>query len=352
MMTNPFGSHVTIDSIEGNSCSLPPQKKARLEDPNSHDCPATSSALPAVPHPPVPMCQQEPSDNASSLMDLYNWPAHHLKVLQNKIGPAVSTALAQTIKMTSWSTAFSGVDAPGTALRMLIAQLESSTGIPMSEPEHVHATEWLRDSQEELKVHPCSPTCIFEDIEGFFIPSVRATISKLKEKGEIINLENLLPLIQSKRAVCSEAFCIQHSRICPTRPSKVHFAGTPCVDWSPMGPQTRSSGATITTFAAWAAIRTLQEEVIIVHENSSRFDVGLLELIFGNRYTIHTTLCCPTSLGWPIRRLRRWTVLIHRVFILEVVSSLSNVLRLFERSGTCSWHVFMIADDEEKLAEL
>lgn len=136
------------------------------------------------------------------------------------------------------------------------------------------------------------------------------------------------------------------------RPSKAHFAGTPCVDWSPFGAQSRSNGSTMTVFAAWAALRILLEEVIIVHENSSRFDVNVLEKVFGNNYIINSTIFCPTSLGWPVRRSRRWTVLIHRQFVLEVVSSIDNTLRLFERAANCSWHIFMVADDEEKMSEL
>ena len=38
--------------------------------------------------------------------------------------------------------------------------------------------------------------------------------------------------------------------------------------------------------------------------------------------------------------------------MLEVVSSLSNTLRLFERSSNSSWHIFMVADDEDKMSEL
>lgn len=101
---------------------------------------------------------------------------------------------------------------------MLISQLELETGIQIQKPEHVHATEWFRDSQAELQVHPGSPTCIFADIESFFMPSIRNVINELKAKGKTISLQNLLPVIHSKRAVCPKGHCVKHGKVCKIRP--------------------------------------------------------------------------------------------------------------------------------------
>jgi site-specific DNA-cytosine methylase len=162
----------------------------------------------------------------------------------------------------------------------------------------------------------------------------------------------MLPVIRSQRAVKLTGYCHKHNGVCALRRSKIHIAGTSCVDFSSIGQRGTTAGPTITAFAAWASLALAMEYPIIVHENSPLFQTDLLVAIFGSKYFIDSVVHCPTTFGWPVRRQRRWTVLRHKETVLEAVSSLDNVLQLFNREQGCTWHEFFVAPSEEQLAEL
>lgn len=80
------------------------------------------------------------------------------------------------------STAFSGVDSPGTGLSQQVAELNyriTSRNLrrhhagsfrrerKLGEPIHLNAIEWFVPSQNELKAHPSAPKCMFSDITHF-----------------------------------------------------------------------------------------------------------------------------------------------------------------------------------------
>jgi site-specific DNA-cytosine methylase len=108
------------------------------------------------------------------------------------------------------------------------------------------------------------------------------------------------------------------------------------------------------SFAAWIALRLVLAEPIVIVEESDQLDPTILPRVMGDDYIVQWTLICATQLGWPVRRRRFWAVAVHKAFVLTTYTSLSNVVRLFERlnPGNVSFHVFRESSDEELKAEL
>eukprot|EP00959_Pyramimonas_sp_CCMP1952_P217384 4546407-Pyramimonas_sp.AAC.1 len=106
------------------------------------------------------------------ILDLMKWPEHCISKVVASFGIGSLKALAKITARTTYSTAFSGIDAPGTSLQMLakttqkmIDTLMPGSGLRVSAPNHVHATEKFKPAQGELQAHPSNPTCLFEDVE-------------------------------------------------------------------------------------------------------------------------------------------------------------------------------------------
>lgn len=93
-----------------------------------------------------------------------------------------------------FSTAFSGIDAPGTGLAQQVAELNyrianrnalrQTVSSPtydrkVGEPVHLNATEWFKPSQTELMNHPTPPKCLFGDITEFQHTYIRNMLSQL-----------------------------------------------------------------------------------------------------------------------------------------------------------------------------
>eukprot|EP00973_Karenia_brevis_P094702 12423735-Karenia_brevis.AAC.1 len=69
-------------------------------------------------------------------------------------------------------------------------------------------------------------------------------------------------------------------------------------------------------------------------------------------YHIDTNILAPTQLGWPSRRPRRWSIVVHRKFLASTTSSLNNVIPLFQRVMACTWRCYLIASAAEVRAQL
>ncbi len=70
-------------------------------------------------------------------------------------------------------------------------------------------------------------------------------------------------------------------------------------------------GTACLAFLGWAGQRLVNEEELIVHENVESFPVTVLEQCLPI-YVCHSLILNPVDLGWPVRRPRRITILIHR----------------------------------------
>jgi hypothetical protein len=278
-----------------------------------------SGAPPPPPPPPPPGPLRAPSgeDIKDGLRYIFGWPERDLDTLTNLKGPGALRLLGRNLRVTTYSSACSGVDSPGTSLRMLTEELKLFTGLYFEHPPHLHATEIDDACRRELEAHPSPPECLFRDLTECWTPSVAKKINALIGAGFSIPVNELIPLILSNRATKKHAFCAKHRRNCPLRPARVHFAGLPCVDWSPQGARKRGDGATALVYAAWASVRLALQDHIVVHENHASFDPTILVKTFGHMYHVESSIIRATDRGVPQRRDRRWTVMIHRELIRD-----------------------------------
>ena len=98
-----------------------------------------------------------------------------------------------------FSTAFSGIDAPGTGLSQQVAELNSRIAMrnlqrqqngsakresQIGEPIHLNAIEWFGASQTELRNHPSAPRCLYGDICNFQHSYFRTMKDKIAASGK------------------------------------------------------------------------------------------------------------------------------------------------------------------------
>ena len=159
--------------------------------------------------------------------------------------------LAERMQLTSYSTAFTGIDSPGTAMAMLRVQATQLLGRPIFGAEHVHAVaprlkdqslksrtvhkfhksmplqrggcvsrcilyrrstvrrcrscrssllqEYAKHAQVEIRQHPHPPTCLFGDIADFLRPGLHGKLEELQRKDQLETI--LQPLVEQEKAV-------------------------------------------------------------------------------------------------------------------------------------------------------
>ena len=91
--------------------------------------------------------------------------------------------------------------------------------------------------------------------------------------------------------------------------SDVLVAGIPCVDFSLMGKRQRLGGPSFILILAWAfAVRQLLPLFVVI-ENVVQFPSDLLHSLVGDLFTISEAEICPSALGWPIKRRRKYFLL-------------------------------------------
>ena len=95
------------------------------------------------------------------------------------------------------------------------------------------------------------------------------------------------------------------------------------------------------------------EEPVIIIEESDKMQPVIFEALLGHKYIVDHSLINAQQWGWPGRRVRLWCVCFHREFVLDVYSSLKNVIKLFQRQCEVTLDVFfMDAHDSAHKAEL
>eukprot|EP00959_Pyramimonas_sp_CCMP1952_P389254 8156014-Pyramimonas_sp.AAC.1 len=133
----------------------------------------------------------------------------------------------------------------------------------------------------------------------FWLPDVAASINALLAKGHAVTLDHLRPLLNRHAAVREYASCSRCRAHCAHPRGKVHWAGTPCPDWAPIGTNERDAGQSSCLLMVWALLRRRMQEAIIAHENSHRFDVNVLQELLGDMYAVTSVIIEPCELGWP-----------------------------------------------------
>ena len=139
----------------------------------------------------------------------------------------------------------------------------------------------------------------------------------------------------------------------------MHIAGTSCTAFSSQGRQKGIRDATILPFLAWVSLRVLVQEPVIIHENSIRFPISLLERFLGHLYIISESNVDAANYGAPVHRQRKLTRLFHRQKIFMLLNdgltpdaAFSLFSARFHRGCAMLYHAFyflhMMQDDESK----
>jgi hypothetical protein len=304
----------------------------------------------------VVRCDADGTPLVATLDDVWDFARSDLSRLADHFGPAVLSKIRAGLAKFTRTTACSGIDSPGVGLCTIAGALARIFNDDTIQPaRHLAATEWDLGCQSELLGHPnlnSRPAHIFSDQESFWSHRARRNIDALVQKGVKCSFDMLEPLAMSPNAVKSHAHCIVCNRLCAFPSAFMHIAGLPCVNWSSFGDQTGDAGYTIFILACWIAQRLSCQEPVIVLEESDRFKLDLMHRTLGHMYVIQGSLVCPTSRGFPIKRMRLWAVLTHKTFVSSCTASLENVLPIFRRRSAASWTMFLHASAEELESEL
>ncbi len=140
-----------------------------------------------------------------SMTQLLDWPLHHFKHLSNLLGCDLAEAASRVIDRldtTKFSTSFSGIDAPGTALSVLriFASKCNNANISSGRAHHVYGIEINKTVALELASHPHQPTCLFADIIDFFASPVQELLPELENLGKTASI--LKPLLKKTSLIC------------------------------------------------------------------------------------------------------------------------------------------------------
>ena len=130
--------------------------------------------------------------------------------------------------------------------------------------------------------HPGRPTHLFHDMNAFISDRLKRVVNCV---GDTMTIDHLMPFVgNASELVTPHAHCVCHNKMCTVERATIHIAGTPCVDWSPMGSNKKGDGCTAVVFMVWVFMRLVVQEPIIVQENSDRLPVTVLERALGHMY--------------------------------------------------------------------
>lgn len=261
----------------------------------------------------------------------------------------VAQLMLAAMKGATYTTAFSGLDAPGVALQCLRRSCEALVGYldDVQYMPHLCACEWHSGAMRELRAHPSKPQCLYKDIAGFLKPEYahydgKRLLEALQNGEDIVNLT---------------AYCHTHCRQCQHPRGDIHVAGTPCVAWSSMGKRMKTDASDFKFFVIWAALRLKLRERLILQENVKNHDPTLLDTILGQFYERESVLTCPTHCGWATRRDRRYSLLSLKSEFAGIRSqqdhmSMEQFFRLCRRQNEMTWQSYMISPLESVVEDL
>ncbi len=154
-------------------------------------------------------------------------------------------------------------------------------------------------------------------------------------------LAQLLEVLR-EAPLLTEDFCYKCKALCPLHghinsrrhPSRsrvltVNSAGTTCVDHSSMGSHAGLLGKTIIPFTIWLKERMENREDLIIHECTQHHPSELLfNRFLGPSHHIFVWKICPSELGFPLTRVRKFTLCVSRARLLDMVP-LTTPLQFF-----------------------
>ena len=296
---------------------------------------------------------EDAKPSADSIDEVFRWAFFSLKGLTclKDEGEAAILRLIQVFRSTNYSTAFSGIDAPGVAWGVLVDALSKVSGRPLPPVRHLSAVEKYAPSRKELEHMPDPPQCIFGDIVDFLVPALQQHVRMLIRKATqspVLTFRSMLSAVCSGRAVQASAYCHTHGRKCCMEAAKVHIAGTPCIDWSSYGTGQAEDGPCCAAFVSWCGLRALLEEPIVIHENVTAFDIKTLSEVLASKYTMHTICVDARQFAWPQHRARRYTILLHKQKVApQLRHDLKDFIQIASRGGTISLSDFLVGTPSE-----
>ena len=266
-------------------------------------------------------------------------------------------SFAHNVGSLSFSTAFSGVGAPETA-RLNLAQFFVSTITGLSLTTFALAPlfciEWDHACQGELLCGPHPPQCLFTNMLDFINPLVK---QRVEQNIRTWSVDKLKELVTTGELAIDSAYCVIHKTVCKLVRAMMHLAGPPCTDWSSQWcARQREEGVTILCTLLWISQRLLMRELLCIHENVAAFDLSLLADTLGHMYILFSSLINLEQLGWPVKRCRRFTILVRRDILSEALCTWEVFTESCRRLCNCSWKGFVIAahsaiEDDMRWAE-
>ena len=234
--------------------------------------------------PPRP-CAEKDSPGPTTLAELFGWP----RDLFGRMSPELFTEFLKI-----WQegfdvrTEFSGIGAAEMAF-FAIAEYLASSGFALGGPHMVSACDSDRLCRAALMQHPdqIKHDHLFKDVAAWLPQDARSALEQMQQDAQA-DLQRRLDRGDAKQPAVSavthsllskmvataaaawrgmdshtsQSWCSTHGRCCAmksgvtaaaSRRLQVGVAGTPFVDWTPLGSQQGVFGSTMIPFVAWCA---------------------------------------------------------------------------------------------------
>lgn len=252
------------------------------------------------------------NDNFDSIGDLLVEDKNGVIRFGSKDGPFVTSKLGddcvaelftKNVGKLTVSLSYAGIDAPGCSLMMSVA-CARSRGHDARKPTIVRAIEYDAPCQRELRGHPCAPLTLFGDLDEFWLPQIKSAFRALRSAGKAVTLDSMLPLIHSRSAVMKEGFDLITKSMRPLTTTDIEIAGVNCKPFAPMGKQQGESSPEMSAVGAWAALQLVLSPKTILVEESSLFEVGILNKMLSSQYVFQALILDGINFGHPVRRQR------------------------------------------------
>ena len=293
-----------------------------------------------------------------SLAEAFMFESDCIETIWDEDGDEAVHKLMDAMQDDTMSTAFSGIEAAGTAMQCLRRALSDLTGQDVPKQKVHHQIEWNKDCQSELvPLAKLEGTCVFPNIATFFRNELESTVEACLQKPAMA-VEVLGPLISERKAMKLDAHCLTHNRVCSLRHSKRHVAGTSCKPWSKKGSGLGAADPEIVFTLAWIGLVLMLEDDEVLSENvrsqggagagagvsssASRpvVDAGLGNLLLrflSPMYHLETTVLDPSMIGEPFSREREFVKMRHKAKCLSTCSPISQFQKRFFRMCQWSW---------------
>ena len=286
------------------------------------------------------------------LGDVFTWPDHGLNRAEAALSKDAASMIAARLATDSMATAFSGIDAPGTARTMLHRRLQERLGRKLPLAPHEWAIDRDGDSRRELEVHPDGPDHIFGEITEFWQPAVAAALKHMKARGEKVTFHKLLGMVKTRKSVKTSAWCYRHQKQCHITRTRLICAGPPCVGFSSIGKQLKDEDESMEATMCWFAILLLLLIPVCFHENVLQMERALIAAVVAAFYDIHECPMYPEDYGVPCRRPRMYRLLVLKEACTGILFPFNRVPEIFARKCAVDFRIFLFASEDELEEEL